>query len=103
MGRSGSIDRSAHAHLIKRPAGTDVPSGLSLAQFVLGGRGPVEGAPIGSTVVTCSSEQILNSAGTPSSATSVPTRRLVLVKKAISGCRTSYDWPLDMTSRNGLN
>lgn len=57
--------------------------------------------PSGSTAVTCSSEQMRNSAGTPSSAISTPTSMSDLVSIAISGCRTSYDWPLDITSRNG--
>ena len=39
----------------------------------------------GSTAVTCRSEQILNSAGMPSSASSMPTRMSVRVKNAISG------------------
>jgi hypothetical protein len=51
----------------------------------------------------CSSEQILNSAGAPSSGASMPTRILVRVSHAISGWRTSYVSPLDTTRRNGLN
>jgi hypothetical protein len=41
----------------------------------------------GSIDATCTSETILSSAGTPSSATSVPIRMLVRVGSALSGCR----------------
>ena len=51
---------------------------------------------------TCNNEQILNSDGTPSSLSPMPTKRSDFVSIAISGCPTSYDWPLDITSRKGL-
>jgi hypothetical protein len=83
--RSGRVLSCAPVSGISR-SGWSVVCLFALAQIA----NYLVGDPLnGSTVATCNKGQILNSAGTPSSATSVPTSMSVLVNIAISGCRTS--------------